>query len=95
MKPVIRNILQHLKSEHIVWIPSEGFPLVATRYSVSPKRKFYVYVFNLGNDQVFDILAPSQGNIGYYCPGYCIKLKGALCKTRQRQQERQKTLGLI
>ena len=43
----------------------EGFPIVATQYSVSrPKRKFSVYVISLGNDQVFDSLAPTQGNIG-------------------------------
>ena len=38
--------------------------LVATRYSVSPKRKVSIYVISLGNDQVFDSLAPTQGNIG-------------------------------
>ena len=43
----------------------EGFPIVTTRYSVSPKRKFSIYVISLGNDQqVFDSLAPTQGNIG-------------------------------
>ena len=72
MNPVIRNILQHLKSERIwkqiawsqVSMDLEGFPIVATRYSVSPKRKVSIYVISLGNDQVFDILAPTQGNIG-------------------------------
>ena len=33
----------------------EGFTIVTTRYSVSPKRKFSIYVISLGNDQVFDI----------------------------------------
>ena len=42
----------------------QGFPIVTTRYSVSPKRKFSIYVISLGNDQVFDSLAPTQGNIG-------------------------------
>ena len=42
----------------------EGFPIVATRYSVSPKRKFSIYVISLGNHQVFESLAPTQGNIG-------------------------------
>ena len=42
----------------------EGFTIVTTRYSVSPKRKFSIYVISLGNDQVFDSLAPTQGNIG-------------------------------
>ena len=42
----------------------EGFPIVTIRYSVSLKRKFSVYIISLGNDQVFDSLAPTQGNIG-------------------------------
>ena len=42
----------------------EGFPIVTIRYSVSPKRKFSIYVISLGNDQIFDSLAPTQGNIG-------------------------------
>ena len=42
----------------------EGFPIVTIRYSVSPKQKFSIYVISLGNDQVFDSLAPTQGNIG-------------------------------
>ena len=43
----------------------EGFPIATTRYSVSPKRKFSIYgIMVLGNDQVFDSLAPTQRNIG-------------------------------
>ena len=42
----------------------EGFTIVTTRYSVSPKRKFSIYIISLGNDKVFDSLAPTQGNIG-------------------------------
>ena len=47
----------------------EGFPIVATRYSVSPKRKLSIYGISSGYDQVFDSLAPTEGNIGQYCPG--------------------------
>ena len=46
----------------------EGFPVVTTQYSVSPTRKFSIYVISLGNDQV-DSLASTQGHIGHcYIP---------------------------
>jgi len=46
----------------------EGFPIVTTQYSVSPTRKFSIYVISLGNDQV-DSLASTQGHIGHcYIP---------------------------
>ena len=65
----------------------ERFPIVTTRYSASPKRKFSIYVISLFNGQVFDSLAPTLANSGQYCPGYLKKLKGALFKTRRRHRE--------